>query len=87
MTKICWINTKGNKEGEKKALLLRKEFKNDIFNLNFSVFLFLLSLVCGALRGKTKAFPEMEANFKVRYIPFSLNLSCRWLQMDSQRKK
>lgn len=28
--------------------------------------LFLFSLVCTALRGKTKAFNEMEANFKVR---------------------
>lgn len=31
----------------------------------------LLSLVCTALRGKTKAFNEMEANFKVRLITAS----------------
>lgn len=38
------------------------------FLLTASLLLFLFSLVCAALRGKTKAFNEMEANFKVSSV-------------------
>lgn len=62
-----------------------------LFNLNvnnqhrmmcFHLLLFFpeLSLVCTALRGKTKAFAEMEANFKVGNGPSSYSTACHCLR-------
>lgn len=47
----------------------------------------LLSLVCTALRGKTKAFTEMEANFKVKNTAPSINPKYTWsVTIDANRK-
>lgn len=47
-----------------------------IYNSSSSILSSLFSLVCTALRGKTKAFTEMEANFKVRNMTTSQYPKC-----------
>lgn len=78
MTRICWINTKGTKK--------KKQIPCCQGEIDFSVLL-LFSLVCGALRGKTKSFTEMEANFKVRCSPFKLILNVTVANGHSKRRK
>lgn len=90
MTRICWINTKGTKEEKKQIPGCQGEKTLNVritFSLDFSVLLLLFSLVCGALRGKTKSFTEMEANFKVRCSPFQLNLNAAVANGHSKRRK